>query len=828
MVIAKVHIPEGPDFDSEIADLSSSSVFLKTDRTLPYRATIHLELFGLQLKGEVVYVSENEPKGIGVAIEASTSDMSRLKEEGEKLTAASKPPPEPEPISRPPTPVSSLPQNVFAQALRRGQEGRPATPPGNKIPHSAFAQALLQGTQKPMASASSILTSLPFAEMSEGMQALVAQMETSMGLNPAKSAALQLDPDGRLHLEKEIEAAGVILSLVSGRPIFVRAPTQRDEVKVVYREIEILCAVENLDEDGALFCCADDEALRKACVALNKSLSDALQDHIDSEYEPTVADVPSLSLASGVVSFHSFKHFVVQYVANISQGAIVVAGPELTPGTRKSLELFIPGIEERVKLMGRASFHGNGNIGFMLEDIGLFQGQLAKIAAQPPPSKKAQEESSTKPSSSNKKVVEKVEHRGFLSATSSLKDVFHFEEMRPRTLKDCKGWLARILDFLFENRVHGVCKFTNDDRAIELWIHDGGVVFTAVTPNEEQDKLGRMLVLQKKTSRTSLAAGLQKSKDLSQPIGRTLVSMGEIDGPTLTSAVRYQAMKRIFEVRGWNKGKVEVGPWKDPAIRTGLVITSGKAIMVNIIREEIRRSTLADVEEFTQPYLDRVFLVDLQKQDIGLGLKKKERRFFEKAAGARVNLRDLPKATAFTVNEAHRYVLLGRALGLMTAGKSAQEKTEEEKASETLQLLKDKVNTLAEGDLFEVLSLHWSCVDREIEPAFRTKIRELRAFKDSQNLQLRIIANRGVEMIEAAYDTLSSPAKRKEYRDKTVSEDERKQAGANMLDQVQLLLVKDDVVQAQILLKTAQEISRTRRGERLYADIRDGSYKVDL
>ena len=400
--------------------------------------------------------------------------------------------------------------------------------------------------------------------------------------------------------------------------------------------------------------------------------------------------------------------------------------------------------------------------------------------------------------------------------------------MRPSALKDCKGWLARILDFLFENRVHGVCKFSNEDRAIELWIHDGGVVFTSVTPNEEQDKLGRMLVLQKKTSRTSLAAGLEKSQAASQPIGRTLVSMGEIDSPTLTSAVRYQTMKRIFEVRGWTKGKVEVGPWKDPAIRTGLVVTSGKSIMVNIIREEIRRSTLANVEEFTHPYLDRVFLVDLQKQDIGLGLKKKERRFFEKAAGAKVNLRDLPKATAFTVNEAHRYVLLGRALGLMTAGKSAQKKTAEEKTTETLQSLKDKVRIMAKGDLFEVLGLHWSCIDREIEPAFRTKMREFRVFKDSEHTQLRIVAGRGIEMIEAAYETLSTPGKRKEYRDKNVSEDERKQAGANMLDQVQLLLVKDDVVQAQILLKTAQEISRTRRGERLYADIRDGSYKVDL
>ena len=95
-------------------------------------------------------------------------------------------------------------------------------------------------------------------------------------------------------------------------------------------------------------------------------------------------------------------------------------------------------------------------------------------------------------------------------------------------------------------------------------------------------------------------------------------------------------------------------------------------------------------------------------------------------------------------------------------------------------------------------------------------------------MQVQISAKKGIELLDAANEVLSSAGQRKKYRDEKVSENERKQAGSNMLDQVQLLLVKDDVVQAQILLKTAQEIYPTSRAERLYSDIRDGSYKVDL
>ena len=816
-MIAKVHIKDGSDFESEIADLSGNSVILRTEHDVPFRTPMTIEMFGIVVKGEAVYVSENEPRGIGVAFETSSEEKNKLEEEAKRLLAEMQTESEPEDTS------AALDNDIFAAALK-GASTSPR-PSNSVLSNTAFSDALRHGG----ALSSNLGVPTPAVatpSMSEGLAALVAQFEKSVGVNPAGEGRIfELAADGRLELDGLLEAAGIFLSLLSDRPIIAKGSPE--SATLVYRSIELVCKVQNLSDNRSLIHSPDKEILNKICSSFGSSLFDVIEDHLEDDAEPPVEEVPILGADGAAVKFQSFKHFVVQYVANISKGALVVAGPSFSPGTKKALVLTVPGVAERVNIVGRASFQGDGTMGYMLEDITLVQNQLAEIAARSPPSKQAQRKAARQGNGSQS-TASNIDYRGFLGTMESLEDIFDFQERRPQDIQGCKGWMARCFDFLFENGVHGVFILSHEDRKIELWIHDGAVVFTRVTPDTEQDKLGRMLVIQKKTSRSALQTALKKSEDLGQPIGRTLVGMGELDNSALNSAVRYQTMKRIFEAREWKKGKIEIGPWIDPPIRTGLVITSGKSILVNLIREEIRRQTLPDLEAFAEPYLDRVFMVDLEKQDPSFGLKKKERRFFEKSAGAAVDLRDLPNATAVTVNEAYRYVLLGRALGLMVVGRAAHKKTESEKNEEILSGLKDKIANMTSGNEFEVLGLHWTCIDREIEPAYKKKKREFVALKESSHAQVRVLSGRAIEMLDKAHERLTSPGKRKKYRDDKISENERKQAATNMLDQVQLLLVKDDVVQAQVLLKTAQEVYPSSRGERLYSDIRDGSYKVDL
>ena len=67
----------------------------------------------------------------------------------------------------------------------------------------------------------------------------------------------------------------------------------------------------------------------------------------------------------------------------------------------------------------------------------------------------------------------------------------------------------------------------------------------------------------------------------------------------------------------------------------------------------------------------------------------------------------------------------------MTIGKSALKKTEAERTKDLLHLVKEKVAAMSTGTHFEVLGLHWTCTDREIEPAY--KKRKLEFTKYSEN-----------------------------------------------------------------------------------------------
>ena len=410
--------------------------------------------------------------------------------------------------------------------------------------------------------------------------------------------------------------------------------------------------------------------LSEIVAELSKSVPKWVEEKFSVEVVPTLEEIPSLNAETGEVLFQSFQHFVLQFTSNISKGALVVKEQALASGTLMTLTLVIPGVEERVKLQGRVAFQGEGGLGFMLQDLSLVHEQLAQIAVRPAPSKEAQQASMSSSSSSSKAARRKtqIKYNGRISSNISIADIFEYQDNKPADIRACNDWFIKILDFLFRNGVEGVCKFSNDEKCIELWVRDGSIVFSRVTPEDEHEKIGRSLVLQKKISRSTLQSALKKAEKANQALGRTLVSMGELDSGSLNNSLRQQVTKRVFELALWQKGQLDISLWEEPPVQASLVATNGSTMIVSLLREAVRREHLGEIEEFVDSYLDRVFEVQIDQNEATGGLKKKERRFFEKAAGVNVNLRDLAKATAFTANETFRYVILGRALGIMAIG----------------------------------------------------------------------------------------------------------------------------------------------------------------
>ena len=539
--------------------------------------------------------------------------------------------------------------------------------------------------------------------------------------------------------------------------------------------------------------------------------------------------VPSLAADGTRVLFESFQQFVVQHRTSITQGALVVKATNIPPGTQRSLRLVIPGIDDAPTVAGSVAFQGAGTIGFMLASIGTVADQLTEIAKRRPPrNKRVKKEASSRDDIpvQSASAPKTIKFKGKIKPTGGLKAIFEFDRTRSPDIHRADGWLVRVLDWLFVNKIHGVCVLSQDDTKLSLWIHDGCVVFTRMVPESEQDLLGRQLVLQKKLTRGALQQALDRAKEMKQPLGRTLVGMGEVEPGVINAALRSQIMDRVFTARTWEGGGIEVVPWTDPDVRTGLVMTSGKAIVTNLLREELRQATLEELEEYSEPFLDRTIVVDLEKQDPGFALRRKERRFYEKVATMNAPLRDIPKASAVTVPDAQRLIGLGEAIGLLEFGRAATDKTAAERDDELIESLTERVKGMEEGSHFDVLGLHWSCVDKEIAKSYATSKKELETLKKTENVQVKRLVEKALRLVDTAFKELAKPAPRKKYRADLIPEFERKQAASNMLDQVELLFLKEDVKGATSLLRTSQELFMTERSEKLLTELRDGTYNM--
>ena len=666
------------------------------------------------------------------------------------------------------------------------------------------------------------------AEMGGGSESTPPEGDTPASDTPPESKGLpQLDEQGVLKAEG-LEAFGYCATMLSGRPLIVHVTTGVSAAKLAVGADEIELSVQPFGP-GLVQCMATStNVLNK--LATKSYLTVDPSDFEPPPPEPDVAEVPELSGESDV-QFQTFMHFRVQHRTNLLKGALVVKATNIPPGTQRSLRLVIPGVSEEITVSGSVAFQGDGTIGFMVGNIDSVAAKLAEIAARKPPKAAAPAAPAPAPrraggAKSGTRAAPKgkrsISWSGKLQKGQIIEDVWEFSTAIPSDLNGCDGWLARVLHYLFEKGVHGIARFAMGEEKVDLWVHDGAIVFSRVEPVREADQLGRVLVLQKKLTRASLGHGLERAKEAKQPLGRTLVGMGEIEPGALNAALRQQILDRVFRVAGWDGASVEIGQWEDPDVRTGLVMTSGKAIVTNLLREVVRRATNEELEEFAEPYLERTLKVQIDKIEPSFALRRKERKFYEKAAMSNVPLRDIPKTTAVQPGDSVRMIALGRGLGLVDAGEAAAAKTQEEIDAEIIVALDEQIEEMGVGSHFDVLVTHWTSTDEAIPKAYKKAVRSFEKHMASENKKIRKRAEKALDMVEVAYEALATADQRTEYRNEIVPDYERKQSAEHMIDQAELLMLKDDFKGAEKILRQAQEVFMTPRIDTLFNSLRGG------
>jgi hypothetical protein len=69
ILTAHIEVDDGSDFIADIANLTPTSIFVKTSRALAFREIVTVTFFSVSIKGEVVFVSRADPKGLVIVYE---------------------------------------------------------------------------------------------------------------------------------------------------------------------------------------------------------------------------------------------------------------------------------------------------------------------------------------------------------------------------------------------------------------------------------------------------------------------------------------------------------------------------------------------------------------------------------------------------------------------------------------------------------------------------------------------------------------------------------------------------------------------------------------
>ncbi|MBK8013235.1 MAG: hypothetical protein IPK13_18005 [Deltaproteobacteria bacterium] len=802
MVRAVVKLAGGEEFEAEATSLAVDSMFLCTDRALSFRQELRIQLLGLEIKAEVVHVSAIPPTGVGVVFAASDEARSALR------SAMAKPP------ATAPTSSNQLPANLGA--------------PTADLEPSSTSDDILTGDIVAATSDIQHADRTRGAHPSEdtGLEAFAQRQGLSLVWTPSSKDGL-----GAITVEDPLDALCLALMLRAERSCWIASPPQttarRGEPTVVtlapsgsieadargfdHSTVRLRWRSHTVEigarpEKGGLRSLAvrDTEALLRLIEALRVEVEKELWTSPVAGHN----DVPELASDGRTVRFTDRAQYDAQWRANIAQGALVVRAAPIAE-THRKLRLEIPGIAEPVEISARVLFHGGGTVGFEIETFADVRPTLEWAAENTTPWKDA----TPVPSSVPKRAFQ---FTTVIRGQPNLRAIMDFTRTPANDLQDGQGWFLRTLEYLFRANGEAVIHFSQRAQTLTLWVTEGRLVFSTRTPPSDEDFLGRILQRDFKVRHTVIDEAMRAAKEAGQALGDTLVTSGMITQQILNRALRQQMVDRVLDLRTWHDGNIEVSAWRNPRVRGDLIAVAGQGLVTAVLREYIRHVRVSELESELQPFLMRAVRVDGSRLDARLGLKPKELRLFQRAAASETMLQQLGTVGGVGAIDALRLTVLGAALGLIDFGEHASRAASTRgQASDITKRLEDELASMRHASHFEVLGVHWTASEAEMEQGYRDKVTRLKAFAQSDNTRAADLAKQILTRVGDARLTLMDRRMRRLYREQRWTDGERRAAADHLVEHAQLLLLRGDARGAADLVSTAEELCMTERAKQV-------------
>ena len=190
--------------------------------------------------------------------------------------------------------------------------------------------------------------------------------------------------------------------------------------------------------------------------------------------------------------------------------------------------------------------------------------------------------------------------------------------------------LPELLQYLRAQRWEAQIRIRSAERRINVTMRHGRVDFVTAQGVGSGFRLGRFLVSVQAIDRVALEAFIESGAAQGMPLGKALVSAGQISPEQLLAAIRLQTTSLFYELLRWRDGQavVLVEPEHDELSReTGLGLTVEQLLMEGFRHEDEwnrLQSLLPRPDEQLEPNLlvingfDLTRLAPLEREALGL------------------------------------------------------------------------------------------------------------------------------------------------------------------------------------------------------------------
>ncbi len=545
--------------------------------------------------------------------------------------------------------------------------------------------------------------------------------------------------------------------------------------------------------------------------------------------EPVDDGPPELPKLEGdVVAFRRKKDLQHEVDSNLANGGLFVNSSPLPIREHRTLRVSVAGHDTGVAMEADVVFANDGKVGWSIGSFAEVVDALRKALGSGKLDAPAPAASASQPAPAT--------ISGRIAKPPIIGELLGLQSKRANSERDLERIsVLSLLEYIARLHKTGVLALRLKEERITVYFHEGSVAFAQSSANDEENRIGRILVHHKKLSDSGMREGLERARASGRPLGRTLVSMGTLKQNVLSSALREQARQLIEPAFSWSVGNFEWKPWQEPPVNADLVLANGMGVVARHVRHRFEHVSGGELEKLFGDNMNRhiVRVTNADKLAQGMGLQSKELRFIELMLDGDRTISGAVTGSPLGRLASTRLVAFSLTLGLTTfsdgssmrSGRAQPRRPTDARGEALKTAMKEHLHLMRGQNHFELIGVHWSASHRTYAKAFEKAKLEFDITKlplKDAPLDVKNLAREAVKIIDDAYNVLKSDEQRIRYRKKIFDGTEREYSADMLVKQGEVLLLRGDRVGGIEALETAFELSPTPRIKQLLVAAREG------